>query len=94
MIKEPKTIEEKIQYLKDIAPYITNKSGMIIYGQYNLRENYYLRSDGMISIRKWISGKPTNRIKVEIFAEKCGEEGLDYAIGQIKLKVRVPENPP
>ena len=89
MIKEPKTIKEKIQYLKECVPYIG--SGVLIYGQYALHENYILLSKGEILIRKWGHQKVTGRMEIENFAEKFGDEGLDYAIKRIKLKIRIPE---
>jgi len=92
MIEDPKTPEEKMQYIRERAPYVVSKSGVIIYGQVIFHENYFLCSDGMVSAKSWGGGRVRKKISIEVFYEKCGEQGLDYAIKQLKLRIKIPEN--
>ena len=93
MIKEPKTRKEKIQFLKDSARYV--RTTVAIYGEYDSEKgrymNYYLSRNGKISARYQRGGKSKDRMEVEDFAKKFGEEGLNFAIKQIKVKINIHE---
>jgi hypothetical protein len=98
MLKKPENLEAKIKCLEDFAR-IYVKRFVPIYGGFNSEkarfENYYLCSDGKISAKKSAFDRVRSRISVKKFAEMFGEEGLNYAIKQIKLyklKMGITEN--
>lgn len=94
MEKEPKTIEEKIRHLKDSAPYLRRR--LAIYGSYNTErrrlENYYLHRDGTISAKDRGNIKTIYTMTIEGFANKFGEEALNFAINILNPRVRIPKN--
>jgi len=93
VIKEPKTREEKIQFLRERAPYVNRR--LQIYSGYNPEmkrwEKYYLSQNGMISASDR-SGMIRYRIPIEEFADKYDMKGLNIAVNKVKV-VRIPSNP-